>query len=132
MDGVVQSIKLITEKASQRIARFAFEFARHNKRRRVTVVHKANIQYKIFPMLFSYSMVLFAICRVVQILMASHRDLQLIRRPLSDGLFVRCCREASKDFPDIEFEDAYLDTVCLNVCTRTNTNTILVYCISLD
>ena len=64
-------------------------------------------------------MVLFAKGRVVQILMALHHDLQLICRPLSDGLFVRCCREASKDFPDIEFEDAYLDTVCLNVCTRT-------------
>ena len=41
--GVVESIKVITEKASTRIARFAFEYARQNGRKRVTAVHKANI-----------------------------------------------------------------------------------------
>ena len=41
--GVVESIKIITEKASLRIARFAFEYARRHHRKRVTAVHKANI-----------------------------------------------------------------------------------------
>lgn len=41
--GVVESIKIITEKASTRIARYAFEFARANNRKKVTAVHKANI-----------------------------------------------------------------------------------------
>ena len=41
--GVVESLKIITEKASTRIARFAFEHARTNKRRLVTAIHKANI-----------------------------------------------------------------------------------------
>jgi isocitrate dehydrogenase (NAD+) len=41
--GVVESIKIITEKASTRIARFAFEYARKNGRKRITAVHKANI-----------------------------------------------------------------------------------------
>ncbi|MFN8474418.1 MAG: isocitrate dehydrogenase (NAD(+)) [Anaerolineae bacterium] len=41
--GVVESLKIITEKASLRIARYAFELARRQKRRRVTAVHKANI-----------------------------------------------------------------------------------------
>src|SRR6266849_4511389 len=41
--GVVESLKIITEKASTRIARFAFEFARREKRRKVTCTHKANI-----------------------------------------------------------------------------------------
>jgi isocitrate dehydrogenase (NAD+) len=41
--GVVESIKIITEKASTRIARFAFEFARREGRKKVTAVHKANI-----------------------------------------------------------------------------------------
>jgi isocitrate dehydrogenase (NAD+) len=41
--GVVESLKIITEKASTRIAAFAFEYARHNGRKRVTAVHKANI-----------------------------------------------------------------------------------------
>ena len=41
--GVVESLKIITDAASTRIARFAFEFARAHGRRRVTAVHKANI-----------------------------------------------------------------------------------------
>jgi len=41
--GVVESIKIITEKASLRIARFAYEYARRHGRKRVTAVHKANI-----------------------------------------------------------------------------------------
>jgi isocitrate dehydrogenase (NAD+) len=41
--GVVESIKIITEKASTRIAKFAFEFARSEKRKKITAVHKANI-----------------------------------------------------------------------------------------
>jgi isocitrate dehydrogenase (NAD+) len=41
--GVVESLKIITEKASTRIARFAFEYARTFRRRRVTAIHKANI-----------------------------------------------------------------------------------------
>jgi isocitrate dehydrogenase (NAD+) len=41
--GVVESIKIITEKASTRIARFAFEYARKNKRKKVHAIHKANI-----------------------------------------------------------------------------------------
>ena len=41
--GVVESLKIITEKASTRIARFAFDFARREERKRITGVHKANI-----------------------------------------------------------------------------------------
>lgn len=41
--GVVESLKIISEKASTRIAQFAFEFARANGRKRVTAIHKANI-----------------------------------------------------------------------------------------
>jgi isocitrate dehydrogenase (NAD+) len=41
--GVVESLKIITEKASTRIARYAFEFARAEGRRKITCVHKANI-----------------------------------------------------------------------------------------
>src|SRR6185369_11459222 len=44
--GVVESLKVITEKASTRIAIFAFEYARRFKRKRVTAVHKANIMKK--------------------------------------------------------------------------------------
>jgi isocitrate dehydrogenase (NAD+) len=41
--GVVESLKIITEYASTRIARYAFEYARRHGRRRVTAIHKANI-----------------------------------------------------------------------------------------
>src|ERR671928_2128461 len=41
--GVVESLKIITEKASTRIARFAFEYAQREGRKKVTAVHKANI-----------------------------------------------------------------------------------------
>jgi isocitrate dehydrogenase (NAD+) len=41
--GVVESLKIITEKASTRIARYAFEYAKLNGRKKVTAVHKANI-----------------------------------------------------------------------------------------
>ncbi|HEX8287173.1 MAG TPA: isocitrate dehydrogenase (NAD(+)) [Pyrinomonadaceae bacterium] len=41
--GVVESIKIITEKASTRISRYAFEFAKSHGRKKVTAMHKANI-----------------------------------------------------------------------------------------
>src|SRR5437588_679712 len=41
--GVVESLKIITEKASTRIAKFAFAYARSEKRKKITCVHKANI-----------------------------------------------------------------------------------------
>jgi isocitrate dehydrogenase (NAD+) len=41
--GVVESLKIITEKASTRIAEFAFEYAGRRGRRKVTAIHKANI-----------------------------------------------------------------------------------------
>jgi len=43
VEGVVESLKIITSKASTRIARFAFEYARAHGRRTVTAIHKANI-----------------------------------------------------------------------------------------
>ena len=41
--GIVESLKIITEKASTRIGKFAFEHARAKGRKRVTAIHKANI-----------------------------------------------------------------------------------------
>ena len=41
--GVVESLKIITERASTRISKFAFDYARANGRKRVTAIHKANI-----------------------------------------------------------------------------------------
>ncbi|VDN27847.1 unnamed protein product [Dibothriocephalus latus] len=41
--GVVESMKIITRLNSERIAKFAFDFAKRNGRKKVTAVHKANI-----------------------------------------------------------------------------------------
>ncbi|XP_047996028.1 probable isocitrate dehydrogenase [NAD] subunit alpha, mitochondrial isoform X2 [Leguminivora glycinivorella] len=90
VDGVVQSIKLITEEASKRVAEFAFQFARDNKRKKVTAVHKANIMR------------------------------------MSDGLFLRCCRDLATKYPDIRFEERYLDTVCLNMVQDPSKFDVLV------
>ncbi|KAI8793447.1 isocitrate dehydrogenase [NAD] subunit alpha mitochondrial, partial [Biomphalaria glabrata] len=79
VDGVVQSIKLITENASRRVAEYAFKYARENKRSTVTAVHKANIMR------------------------------------MSDGLFLKCCRNVAAKNKDIKFNEMYLDTVCLNL-----------------
>ncbi|KAG5672625.1 hypothetical protein PVAND_002740 [Polypedilum vanderplanki] len=90
VDGVVQSIKLITEEASKRVAEYAFQYAKENHRSKVTVVHKANIMR------------------------------------MSDGLFLRCCRETADKFPEIKFEERYLDTVCLNMVQDPRQYDVLV------
>ncbi len=36
-------------------------------------------------------------------------------RRMSDGLFLRKCREVAENYKDIKFTEMYLDTVCLNV-----------------
>src|SRR5436189_1504197 len=41
--GVVESLKIITEKASTRIAKFAFEYAKRHGRKKIHAIHKANI-----------------------------------------------------------------------------------------
>ncbi|GAA5800677.1 isocitrate dehydrogenase, NAD-dependent [Helicostylum pulchrum] len=79
VDGVVQSIKLITREASERVARYAFSYAEAIGRDRVTAVHKANIM------------------------------------KLADGLFLQVCKEVSKDFPNIKFNDVLLDRACLHI-----------------
>ena len=46
--GVVESLKIVTRENSERLARYAFELAKKQGRKKVTTVHKANIMYKIF------------------------------------------------------------------------------------
>jgi isocitrate dehydrogenase (NAD+) len=80
--GVVESLKIITEKASTRIARYAFEYARRERRKKVTAIHKANIM------------------------------------KLSDGLFLECFRNVSKDYPEIEADDKIVDNACMQLVMR--------------
>src|ERR1019366_2896924 len=74
--GVVESIKVITEKASTRVSRFAFEHARKNNRKKIHCIHKANIM------------------------------------KLSDGLFLRCSRNVSKEYPEITYGEHIVDNTC--------------------
>ncbi len=42
-EDAAEAIKITTRKASERVARFAFEYAKHRWRRRISVIHKANV-----------------------------------------------------------------------------------------
>src|SRR5881296_3597142 len=88
--GVVESLKIITEKASTRISRFAFEYARKNQRKRVHAIHKANIM------------------------------------KLSDGLFLQCFRNVSKEYPNIEADDRIVDNLCMQLVVDPNQFDVLL------
>jgi isocitrate dehydrogenase (NAD+) len=45
---------------------------------------------------------------------------------MSDGLFLRCCRETADKHPEIKFEEKYLDTVCLNMVQDPSQFDVLV------
>jgi isocitrate dehydrogenase (NAD+) len=86
---VVESLKIITRRASIRIAEAAFNYA-SNGRKRVTAVHKANIM------------------------------------KLSDGLFLRCCREVAERFPQIEYKELIVDNAAMQLVMRPETFDILL------
>src|SRR5437764_7128207 len=88
--GVVESLKIITERASTRIARFAFEYARTHGRKRVTAVHKANIM------------------------------------KLSDGLFLQCFRNVSKEYPNVTADDRIIDNLCMQLVMNPNQFDVLL------
>ena len=97
--GVVESIKIITEKASTRIAKYAFAYARAHGRKRVTAVHKANIM-KVSDGLF------LDCCRKVA---AEHKDITY------DEMIVdNCCMQLVLDptrFDSLLLENLYGDIV---------------------
>jgi len=88
--GVVESLKIITDRASRRIAHFAFEYARREGRKKVTAIHKANIM------------------------------------KMSDGLFLNCFREVSKDYPEIEANDLIVDNACMQMVIDPNQFDVLL------
>ena len=77
--GVVEALKIITEKASTRIAKFAFSYARREHRKRVHAIHKANIM------------------------------------KMSDGLFLRCCRDVAKAYQEITYGEHIIDNTCMQL-----------------
>ena len=74
------ALRIISEDASKRIAKYAFETAKQrNSMKKVTCVHKSNVMR------------------------------------VTDGLFAKTCIEVSKDYPEIEFEEMYVDACAMNL-----------------
>jgi isocitrate/isopropylmalate dehydrogenase len=46
------------------------------------------------------------------------RRVQLVCRKMSDGMFLSACREVSKEFPDVTYDEDLLDRVCLQIVTN--------------
>jgi isocitrate dehydrogenase (NAD+) len=88
--GVVESLKIITQHASMKIACAAFGYARREGRKKVTAIHKANIM------------------------------------KMSDGLFLKCCREVASKFPEVQYNELIVDNACMQLVMRPETFDLLV------
>jgi len=74
------ALRVISEAASKRIAKYAFETAKQrNSMKKVTCVHKSNVMR------------------------------------VTDGLFAKACTDVSKDYPEISFEEMYVDACAMNL-----------------
>ena len=74
------ALRVISKKASERIARYAFETAKQrNLMKKVTCVHKSNVMR------------------------------------ITDGMFAKSCKAVSEDYPEIEFEEMYVDACAMNL-----------------
>lgn len=91
VQGAAVAFRIISEKASAKIAKYAFEIARmRNGKKRVTCVHKSNVMRK------------------------------------TDGLFSRVCTEVSKSYPEISFDQMYVDACAMNLIRRPETFDVIV------
>src|SRR3984957_150332 len=88
--GVIESLKITTEKASTPTAKIAFEYARKHDRKKVHPIHKANIM------------------------------------KLSDGLFLKCCRNIAKDYPEVTYAEHIVDNTCMQLVMNPYQYDILV------
>jgi len=80
VDDTAVALRLISVKASKRIAKYAFETAmQRDSMRKVTCVHKSNVMR------------------------------------VTDGLFSKACSDVAKDYPDITFEQMYVDACAMNL-----------------
>jgi len=85
------ALRIISEVASKRIAKYAFETARQrDSGRKVTCVHKSNVMR------------------------------------MTDGLFAKACADISKDYPDISFEQMYVDACAMNLIRQPEQFDVIV------
>mgnify|MGYP001566709914 CR=1 FL=1 len=85
------ALRIISENASKRIAKYAFETAKQrNSMKKVTCVHKSNVMR------------------------------------ITDGLFARACTDVSKNYPDILFEQMYVDACAMNLIRQPEQFDVIV------
>ena len=87
---IAVAMRIISEKASKRIANHAFTIASQRKMKKVTCVHKSNVMKK------------------------------------TDGLFSRTCSKVANDFPDIKFEEMYVDACAMNLIRQPQLFDVIV------
>lgn len=91
VQGAAVAFRIISEKASEKIAKYAFETAKlRNGKKRVTCVHKSNVMRK------------------------------------TDGLFSRVCTDVSRSYPDVSFDQMYVDACAMNLIRRPETFDVIV------
>ena len=85
------ALRIISEKASKRIAKYAFEAAKQrDSMRKVTCVHKSNVMR------------------------------------VTDGMFAKACTDVSKDYPDVIFEEMYVDACAMNLIRQPDQFDVIV------
>jgi len=85
------ALRVISEDASKRIAKYAFETAKQrDSMKKVTCVHKSNVMR------------------------------------ITDGMFVKACTEVSKAYPDIIFEEMYVDACAMNLIRQPEQFDVIV------
>jgi len=84
------AMRIISEKASRRIANHAFTIASKRKMKKVTCVHKSNVMKK------------------------------------TDGLFASTCSKIAKNFPDVKFEEMYVDACSMNLIRQPQLFDVIV------
>jgi 3-isopropylmalate dehydrogenase len=85
------ALRIISEQASKRIAKYAFEIAKQrDSMRKVTCVHKSNVMR------------------------------------ITDGMFAKSCAEVASDYPDITFENMYVDACAMNLIRQPHQFDVVV------
>lgn len=85
------ALRIISEAASKRIAKYAFETAKQrNAMKKVTCVHKSNVMR------------------------------------ITDGMFAKACSEVAEKYPDITFENMYVDACAMNLIRQPHKFDVVV------
>ena len=106
--GIIESLKICTRYNSERIIKFAFDYAIKYGRKKITCIHKANIMY-------TYKLSQY------ELNSESHRK-------LSDGLFLKVFREIAQKYSSygIQIEDMIVDNASMQLVSNPNQFDVIV------